>query len=45
MKKVKRFIYKKLLNFVEYLIKKFDVNEQDILEKYAKLKQNEVDND
>lgn len=45
MKKVKRFVYKKLLNFVEYLIKKFDVQEQDILERYAKLKQNEANDD
>lgn len=45
MKKVKRFIYKKLLNFVEYLIKKYDVKEQDILERYAKLKQDEANND
>lgn len=38
MKKVKRFIFKKLLNFIEYLIEKFNINEQDILERVAKLK-------
>ena len=45
MKKVKRFIFKKLLNFVEYLIKKYDVKEQDILERYEKLKKDDTNND
>ena len=35
---MKEFIYETLLNFVEYLIKKFNINEKDTLYRYQKLK-------
>lgn len=35
---MKKFIYETLLNFVEYLIKKFNINDEDILYRYQKLK-------
>lgn len=36
--RMKKFIYETLLNFVEYLIKKFNINDEDILYRYQKLK-------
>ena len=38
---MKRFIYKTLLNFVEFLITKFDIDEEEILNRYKKLKNEE----
>ncbi len=34
---MKRFIYKKLLALVDYLIKKFDIDEEEILERRKRL--------
>lgn len=40
--KMKRFIYEKLLKFVEFLITKFEIDEKEILNRYQRLKNKEV---
>lgn len=35
---MKKFICEILLNFVDYLIKKFDIDEKEILDRYQRLK-------
>lgn len=39
---MKRFIYEKLLKFVEFLITKFEIDEKEILNRYQRLKNKEV---
>lgn len=41
---MKKFIYEILLNFVDYLIKKFDIDEKEILDRYKKLKNKRDEN-
>lgn len=41
---MKKFIYEILLNFVDYLIKKFDIDEKGILDRYQRLKYKRDDN-
>lgn len=42
--RMKKFIYEILLNFVDYLIKKFDIDEKEILDRYKKLKNKRDEN-
>ena len=41
---MKKFIYEILLNFVDYLIKKFDIDEKEILNRYSRLKKKRDEN-
>lgn len=41
---MKKFICEILLNFVDYLIKKFDIDEKEILDRYQRLKYKRDDN-
>lgn len=43
MNKIKKFIGKKLIQLVEFLVKKYDIKEADILERLKAIK--ERDND